>query len=179
VDTITGTAGIDTINGGAGADTITGGAGADILTGGTGADTFVFAAGASGTPSATNFDVITDFASASDVIDYAAAITIEAGGATTTAGTALISASGIATFNADDDTLAERITAVQAAIALGTNVAGESAAFMSGSDAYMFISDGVAGVGANDVLIKLTGVNLASTAFDLMSISGAGNVTFA
>jgi Ca2+-binding RTX toxin-like protein len=175
---ITGGTGRDFIDGGAGNDTINGGAGADVLTGGTGTDTFVFAAGASGTPSDTNFDEIIGFASATDVIDYSAAITIQAGGATTTAGTAAISANGIATFNAADDTLAERITATQAAIVLGGNTAGETAAFMSGADAYVFISDGVDGVGADDVLIKLTGVDLTTTSFDLLTIS-AGNLTIA
>lgn len=42
---------------------------------------------------------------------------------------------------------------------------------MFGADAYVFISDGTAAVGATDVLIKLTGVDLATTAFDLLTIN--------
>ena len=62
-----GTAGPDYIYGLGGADTITGGAGADVLTGGDGIDTFVIAFGGEGG------DTITDFAVASEVIDFSGA----------------------------------------------------------------------------------------------------------
>jgi Ca2+-binding RTX toxin-like protein len=179
IESVTGTSGADYIVGSATANVITGGAGADVLTGGAGADTFVFAAGDTGTPSATNFDKITDFASASDVIDYTAAITIVTNGSAAAVGVAAISAAGIATFAGADDELGERITAVEGGIATGTAAAGQTAAFMFGSDAYVFISDGVDGVGANDVLIRLAGVDLTTTAFDLLTISAAGNLTIA
>ena len=74
---IIGSSGADTITGGSGNDTITGGAGADTMTGGSGADRFVIATGGntvvlggsgnSGTIS--GYDVITDFATASDTLD--------------------------------------------------------------------------------------------------------------
>jgi hypothetical protein len=138
----------------------------------------VFATGSTGTPSDTNFDVITDFATASDVIDHDATITIVTN-TSTTAGTASISAAGIATFVAADDTLAERITATEAAInAGGTAASGQTAAFMFGADAYVFISDGVDGVGANDVLVRLNSVDLTSTSFDTLTLSGT-NMTIA
>jgi hypothetical protein len=161
---VNGNAGVDTMFGTDFADTMDGGTGADVMTGGNGADTFVFESGESGIISDTVFDVITDF-TADDVIDYDFAITIGANASVAAAGTAAIDAvTGLATFDAADNTLALRIIAVEAGInaggASGGGVAGETAIFKSGSDSYVFISDGVDGVGANDVLIKLAGVDV-------------------
>ena len=177
-------AGNDTVFGSAGVDTINGGTGTDNMTGGAGADIFVFAAGDSGQPSATVFDVITDFASASDVIDHAAAITITAGNVAAGAGTATISAGGVATFNGADNTLAAMITAAEAGINANGNAAAGQAVLFQGiggdaANAYLFISDGVDGVGVNDVLIQLVGVDTANAAFDTLTINGAGNATLA
>lgn len=161
-NTVTGTGFADTITGGARADTITAGAGADTITGGAGADTFVFAASSSGgTPSATVFDTITDFAKASDIIDFGGqALSLSTDAASTAAvGTAAINAEGIATFNAADDTLAEMIAAVNAGLAAGTEATGQVAIFTFGSDSYLYVYDDTADtVDAADVLIKLTGV---------------------
>jgi len=173
-NTITGTLQADAITGGAGNDTITGGAGADRLTGGAGTNTFVFAAGDNGAvPSATVFDIITDFrVGTTNIIDFGGVALLSGNGGTLGVGQAAIAANGIATFNAADDTLAERIIAVQAAIAasgtLGAEVAGEFAIWQQGADAFLFVSDGAAGVGAGDVLIQLVGVTV-----------GAGGVTVA
>jgi len=172
-DTITGSTKADVIVGGAGNDNITGGEGADRLTGGAGTNTFVFAANASGTPTATNFDVITDWrAGTNNVIDFGGVTLLSGSGGVQAVGQAVIAANGIATFHADDDTVAERITAVQAAIAAsGTPVAavaGEFAIWQQGADAFLFVSDATAGVGAGDVLIQLVGVTV-----------GAGGVTVA
>lgn len=157
-DAITGSALADVIDGGAGNDAITGGVGADVMTGGAGVDTFTFANTATGLPSATNFDTITDFAKASDIIDGPVALTIGVN-ASTGAGVATINAEGIASFNAADDTLAERLTAVAAAVELTTaTTAGDIAIFEFGSDSYAFITDATAGLNATDVLIKLAGV---------------------
>jgi len=157
-NTFTGTTLADVFTGGARADTITAGNGADTLTGGAGADIFIFGAGSSGgTPSSTVFDTITDFAKASDIIRGAQTFTVETS-ATASVGVASINAEGIATFNAADDTLAEMIVAVNAGINAGTESAGDFAIFQLGSDSYVFIHDGVTALGANDVLIKLTGV---------------------
>jgi Ca2+-binding RTX toxin-like protein len=166
-------AGNDTITGGGDADTITAGTGTDTITGGAGADTFVFAVGDSGLPSATNFDTITDYAYNSDVISLGAYTIVTYTSAS--AGIASISSSGIATFQTADVTLAQRIAATEAAInAGGTATAGQTAVFQYLNDAYVFVSDGVDGVGANDVLIKLTGVDTTSTNSDVVTAVSAG-----
>lgn len=160
-NTITGTGFADTITGGARADTITLGAGADTVTGGAGADIFSVAAAdytaASAAALATAADTITDFAKASDVIRWDANLSIVTNG-TAVNGVAAINAEGKASFTADDDTLAERITAVEAAIQTGAATDGQMAYFEFGSDTYVFISEGTDGVGAGDALIKLVGV---------------------
>jgi len=175
--TITGSAGDDIINGqrvlnaadtligGAGNDTITGGFGADNLSGGTGADTFVFYAGASRAPSATVFDVITDFG-AGDVLDLGAtALTADLGtgtGLTVVAGLVTAGAANLAAFVAE----------------LGnstTTTAGSTLLYVSGADSYLFISDGTAGLGNDDVLIRITGIAAAAgatfTAGDITAIA--------
>lgn len=158
-DTLTGTAQADVINGGAGADIVVGGVGADTLTGGAGADTFRFAAGDVGTPSATNFDTITDFAKGSDIIDFAGGNITFVTNATAATGTAAINAEGIATFAAADDTLAERLVAVEAGInAGGVGAAGQAAIFEFDGSSYVFVSNGTDTVDAGDLLVKLTGV---------------------
>jgi S-layer protein len=177
--TLNGSTGADTITGSTTlADTITGGTGADTMTGGgTVANTFVFAAGASGAPSSTNFDTITDFtAVAANVISRGAQLvlgsTANAGGAV--AGSAKIgNANGVAAvFHADDNTLALKIVAVEAGLSGATNTNHEVAIFVDSGSTYVFIADGVAGVGANDVLIKLTGVTGTDTAFDVATLVG-------
>lgn len=162
---ITGLSGNDTINGGAGNDTITGGTGTDTLTGGTGTNVFVFAAGDNGAaPSATVFDIITDFRAGTNSIDLGAtAITIGDQGTAAGVGVATVNAAGVATFNGADTTLAQHLTAAAAAIVTGgATVAGESVIWQEGADAYLFISDNVNGVSAGDVLIQLTGVTVGA-----------------
>jgi Ca2+-binding RTX toxin-like protein len=69
--TINGSSGNDTITGGAGDDVITGGTGADTITTGTGSDTVVLAAGSMGAVGVnTSADTITDFAQATDTIQF-------------------------------------------------------------------------------------------------------------
>jgi Ca2+-binding RTX toxin-like protein len=166
-NSITGGTGADTIDGGAGNDTITGGEGADSLTGGAGADTFVFAAGATGTPSATNFDTITDYVSGTDII-AATAITKFATAVTAASGTAGVAATtGVVRFDAADNTDALRLAAV--ANALSTAASGNTLIYTNGTDSFVFISDGTAGVGANDVLIKLAGI--AGAGADELTVS--------
>ena len=150
----------------------------NVMTGGDGADTYVITV-ASTTPSSTVFQTITDFATASDIIDYSAlALTIVTAATTAAAGTASITGAGIASFHANDDELGERITAVEAGIASGTATAGQVAAFMFGTDAYVFISNGTDGVGAGDQLIKLVGVDLTNAAFNVITLAN-GNMTLA
>jgi Ca2+-binding RTX toxin-like protein len=170
-DTVHGGANNDSLSAEAGDDLIIGGTGADTMIGGTGIDTFQFSAGHTGTPSDTNFDVITDFVTGTDIIDYTNANISVADDVVSAAGRAGIS-SGEVTFDAADDTLAERITAVQAAIQAGAgHVSGESAVFNFDGDSYLFISDGTAGVGANDVLVKISGF-----AYNDLTVAG-GDIT--
>ncbi|CDM22486.1 S-layer protein RsaA [Castellaniella defragrans 65Phen] len=157
-DTLTGSANNDIIKGGAGNDTITGGAGIDSLSGGAGANIFVFAAGSSAANSVTGYDTITDWAAGTgNKIDFGgtnlAAVTHATAPVT---GTASINANGLATFAGTDTTLAAQLTAV------GADAAGTSVVWANGGNSYLFITDGNAGIGANDVLIQLTGVNAAA-----------------
>jgi len=157
---LTGTAAATTITGGALADTITGGAGADSLTGGAGVDTFVFTPGDSGTPTTTNFDIITDYRAGGDsVIDFAANIVVGTQTNAAGAGVATVAGSGLLSFNGADTTFAQHLVAAEAALSGGA--ANRAVVWQEGGNAYVFVTDGAAGVGANDVLIQLTGVTLA------------------
>ena len=168
-DTIDGGAGNDTIDGGAAADAITLGTGNDTVTGGAGGDDFIIVA-ADNTANTTaallaaNHDTITDFGSGTiaaggDEIDWddgGTAATVASATAAAT-GTAQIATAGkLATFAAADDTLAEKITAVEAAINAGATAAdGQAAIFTDSGNTYVFISEGTDGVGAGDALISL------------------------
>lgn len=173
---LVGSAGSDTIVGGGQADSITGGVGFDTMTGGSGADTFIFATTSTGTPSSTAFDTITDFTSNSDIIDHGTALTFASTVAAATSGTAALTATGVATFNIADSTLALRIVAVETALSAAATTAGDVAVFQFGADAYVFISDGTGGVTATDNMVKLTGVVLTDAAFDVPTLT-AGNLT--
>ena len=70
-DTLGGGNGFDNLSGGDGDDSITGGLGADTVTGGLGADRFVFRTALN---VALNIDLITDFVSATDMIELSATI---------------------------------------------------------------------------------------------------------
>jgi len=157
-DTIIGTAQADYIFGGSGNDTITGGSGADVMSGGSNNDTFVFAAGASGTPTTTNFDTITDYGVGNDKIDYGSTLLTKDAGT----GTGLTVSSGVVTGGAAN--LAAFITALGNS---STTNAGSTLLYATGGDSYIFISDGTAGLGSNDVLIKIVGV--AATSYSISS----------
>ncbi len=140
-----------------GVDRLTGGAGTDILTGNTGADTFIFAAGATGIPSTVNFDVITDYSGVTggdkDIIDFGATVLTAA-----LAGTSglSINSKGLVTAGADS------ISSFVAAAANIAAKAGASVIYSDGDDSYLFISDSVAGLGSQDVLIQVIGINAVS-----------------
>lgn len=170
-DVLTGGAGTDVLNGGAGDDSLTGGAGADTLTGGVGKNTFVFANTSTGTPTSTNFDTITDFrAGSGNVIDFGGITLVATAGGSGASGQAAIAATGIATFNVADSTLALQLAAVEAAmVATGGAAAGETAIWQNGSDAYLFVSDATGGLSATDVLVKLTGVTVGATGLTILA----------
>jgi S-layer protein len=173
VQNATGTELADYIVGSAGANVITGAAGLDVMTGGDGKDTFVFTTASTGTPSATAFDTITDYQLGSDIIDYSVALVkVASAGSVAAALTGLIT-NGIATFNAADDTLAERLVAANAGLNAGTEADGQFAVWVQGSDSYVYITEITTAntVGAQDVLIKLTGVTATSA-----SINADGNL---
>ena len=175
-DQLLGGSGADSLVGGAGNDFLSGGVGADRLTGGTGSDSFVFAAGDSGqnNNTTTGFDVISDFAKGArgtgDLIDFSAVLSV--GGSATAADATHASinvSTGVATFAANSGTnLADALADVAGSLTAAADSVGEFAFFRvnNGGAYYLFVSDGVAGVGANDVVVQLTGITTV-TAIDL------------
>ncbi|WP_201276175.1 peroxidase family protein [Methylotetracoccus oryzae] len=167
---LTGNAGNNVLNGGGGADRLIGGVGVDALTGGAGRDTFAFAAGDSSASAAT-FDSITDYAKGGagigDLIDFSAALTRGGSAAAATATQASINqTTGVATFAAGSGgTLADAIGDIAARFTAATDAAGEFALFRVGGagNYHLFVSDGVAGVGANDVHVELVGVTTVAS----------------
>lgn len=149
--------------------------GSDVITAGAGSDTLVFGI-SSAAPSTTALQTVTDFnaGNVADFLFYAPTVAqLATANATATNGVAAISANGIATFvSADQGSLAAELTAVAAGINANGTAQGKSVAFQYGADAYVFISDASNGVTAGDVLVKLTGVNTTSTAFDQLVASG-------
>jgi Ca2+-binding RTX toxin-like protein len=157
----------DVLTGSSKADTFDGGTGADTLTGGSGLDKFVIAAGDS---TAAAMDKIADFNNGgTEVIDYGNNLTkaTNTSGTNATSGNASIDANGLATFHADDTTLALKIAAVNADIAgANTTVADLVAIFQHGGNTYVFISGGTDGATTDDTVIELTGVSLSTVTVD-------------
>jgi hypothetical protein len=173
---------VDQLDGGVGADTLRGGGAADRLTGGLGADSFVFDFGDSGA-TRNAFDRIMDFkkggAGTGDEIDFASALVVASSAATPTANQAAINATtGVASFaSGSGKTLADAMSDIMVSFGTGGEVAGEFALFRvnKAGNYYMLVSDGVAGLSANDVLIELRGVtsigSIQLTDGDLMILS--------
>lgn len=174
-DVIHANAGNDTVLAGAGDDRIAGGRGADALTGGSGRDVFVFAAGDTGQTS--GFDRIQDFAKGArgvgDLIDYTALtgadVALAVGGAAhsaTSARASIDQSTGVATFASRSGTsMSDALSDIAASFTAAGNAAGEFALFRVGTAAtyHLFVSDGVAGVGANDVVVQLVGITGVSS----------------
>lgn len=177
-DSLSGGLGNDSINAGKGVDTLTGGKGFDRLSGGTGSDTFVFSAGDS--EQASGGDIILDFAKGAvntgDLIDYVSDLVIGGSSDAATATQALINQnSGVATFAAKSGSnLADALADIAARFTSAGDATGEIALFRVAGKGnhYLFISDGTAGVTANDVLVQLVGVT-SVTSIDLTG----GNLT--
>jgi Ca2+-binding RTX toxin-like protein len=162
-DALGGAAGADTINGGDGVDAITGGTGSDLLTGGAGADTFIF--GTTGSISGTDLDSITDFGKASDILSFTAVTVLAAESNGTTATSDVdTTTGGKISFAPADDTFAKMVVAILADSEL--DVAGSTAFFEFGGDTYVY-NAGTATGGADDQIIKLTGVTGLVTITDL------------
>jgi hypothetical protein len=94
------------------------------------------------------------------------------------AGHAAVTA-GVVSFHIADNTLALRLIAVNDALddinhdAGATDaIEGESLVFGFGADSYIFISDGLVGIGSGDVLIKLTGIANSSSTNQLTIVDG-------
>jgi VCBS repeat-containing protein len=157
-DLLTGGAGNDLLIGGAGNDTLIGGTGKDVLEGGSGSDVFRFAAGdanVTGTDGLLNFDVIRDYGTG-DTIDHTGGSIVRMTDGT---GGLTIGATGLVTGGASS--LTEFVSKADDAA-----TARAAALWSDGTDTYLFISDGTAGLGANDLLIQLVGIN-ASSGFGL------------
>ena len=178
-DVLIGTAQADVINGGAGNDSIAGGGGADVLTGGAGTNTFVFGTpvtAAAVTVAAKAADliagaaVITDWtAGTANKIDFADALSVTAHSAAAVVGTASVSATGLTTFAAADNTLALKLVALTTATA--GDAAGTAAVFTDSGNTYVFVNTDTTGTNA-DTLIQLTGVT-ATTGLTF----AAGNIS--
>ncbi|QHF02454.1 DUF4214 domain-containing protein [Pseudomonas asturiensis] len=176
--TLFGGAGNDLLTGGVKNDVLIGGLGMDTLTGGSGSNLFKFAAADFDATDTLGLiatkDVITDFNSEpGNKIDFDVNLAYVEHSAAAIAGKASISGSGVATFHADDITLAQQLAAVVSSV--GTDAIGTAVSFQLGADAYVFVvGDDSIGVQAGDGLIKLTGVNDAQlylTGGDLTSFS--------
>jgi len=170
-DTIVGNAGDDTINGGAGADTITGGDGTDVITGGAGNDTFILTIG----ETSTSADTITDYTSG-DIIEIEADANVAGAGAAGTNATTdvQVASGGKVTFAAADDTLAEKVAAIQADT---TDIAANEVVFFEhAGNTYIFGENALAAT-TDDFYVILEGVTGMTTLTE--STTTAGDFTIA
>ena len=152
-DTLTGNSAIDIITGGAGADVLNGASGADKLTGGAGADTFSFTATNANGAIFGTFDEITDFVVGTDKLQFAGV-------------TDVVSAQQTAVQTAVSalSTGASAIQIAQTMANANTTDLGVSFATYGGDTYVLYETTGAsAGVVADDVFVKLTGVTTAPT----------------
>ncbi|MCA0434404.1 MAG: hypothetical protein LCH46_14225 [Proteobacteria bacterium] len=165
---ITGNAGMNILGGLGGSDTLSGGKGKDTLYGGTGRDIFKFAAGDS---AYTAFDMVKDYQKGAlnvgDKFDFTAALKVGGTAAGASASQASIkAANGVATFAAGSGTtMADCVKDIAGRINAGGTQAGEFAFFKVNKAGayYLFISDGLAGASANDVVVQLSNVSAINT----------------
>jgi hypothetical protein len=122
---------------------------------------FSLATGNTGTPSDTAYESILNWG-ANDKINFTNALSAANTGnnSVASAGQAKLNSSGLAEFNASDDTLSEQIAAVAKAIQVSSvGAAGKMAYWGNGNDTYVLIEDGILGNNptAGDNLVKLVG----------------------
>jgi Ca2+-binding RTX toxin-like protein len=185
--------GDDTLNGARGDDTLDGGADADTLTGGTGADTLVFAAGDSAltivigaggnSGSVSGFDVVTDFDTASDKLDFGS-VTIAANLASTDGVNSEIKVpgtpgqfisqhsivNGVVVFfkTGGDQAVIEDNQGLAAAVdylhrnGIGAGNAIAIRTTVDGTSTFIYQQTGVSPSAADDLLVKLTGVDITN-----------------
>jgi hypothetical protein len=153
-----------------------GGGGADTMTGGSGFNIYQFGSEDFSANSVqgliTAADTITNWNNGfGRAIDFTAPLAGIAHLAAPVAGNASIASNGLATFDAVDTTLVQRLTAVVNAVA--TDAVGTSVFFNDGSDTYLFVvGDSTAGVQAGDALIKLTGISATQIQIEGGNITG-------
>jgi len=135
------------------------------------------------TPATLTPDRIADFFKLlrgnGDVIDYATALSVGGNDSQANSSQASINTTtGIASFaSGRGTTLSDALADIAARFTNACDAAGEFALFRINNtgDFHLFISDGVAGVTTNDVLIQLAGVRsfsgISLTAGDLMLLN--------
>ena len=145
----------DILISGSGNDTINGLAGADTMTGGAGADIFTFTSAAAANASGAVFgqaDVITDFVRGVDKLQFSTADVVSGQQAAVTAAVAALAVGS-----------SDAAIAAAMATANTTNL-GVSTATFGGNSYVLYETTGAsAGVAADDVFIKLTGVTTQPT----------------
>ncbi|MFA5270580.1 MAG: hypothetical protein WC400_03175 [Patescibacteria group bacterium] len=149
--------------------TIVGTTKVDSITLGAGTDTVDF--NAVGSIAGTAKDVINNYGSGVDVLTFdgsEALVVAEADGVTATSDVDT-SATGLITFHANDDTYAEKVTAIQADGEL--DAANSVAIFTDGTSSYLYYA-GTATGNTDDQIIELVGGVAAG--LDAITITGTG-----
>jgi hypothetical protein len=134
------------------------------LSGSLGNVIFNFAVPTSGSFSVVKYDTITSW-SGHDEISFSSPLNVVGSSAAPISGMASIATTGFATFVPGDSSVALQLAAVENALANGQSTAvvatGDVAMWFNGADAYVLITSSHTGtgMGSNDTLIKLAGVN--------------------
>jgi VCBS repeat-containing protein len=191
-NTINGNEGNDVLIGGTGNDTLSGGAGADMMTGGGGVDTFIInsaqspgtVGGSGDAGTISGYDVITDFATATDILNLqgtpapATGTNVNGTDSSLTINGQTIKShtisNGIVTFD-DADTFGSPLTLSSTAdVAAAVDYlhrnnlgnAGATVAFVANiggsAHTYVFEQVGSSPNAANDILVDLAGVSLSN-----------------
>lgn len=179
-DRLFGGGGSDTLDGGAGNDQLFGDAGADVLTGGPGADRFAYR-GASDSNATDGYDIITDFLSGTDTLDFSYLNGVQGIALVRSGGGTIVFAStpdgqvqvGVASAVQGTDL----INPFGSAVSFGYDLVGESLAeTLNGGSG----NDHIFGMGGNDVIFGGAGDDIlyGDSGADVLT-GGAGSDTFA